>query len=211
MLMGRVLALLSMVVLAAPASAAETCIVKVNALDITVDPAAFATPGVTATRRERLLNWPSHLWNKALGNPNDCPGDTQLVFLTNLFDLPDSDGYCLLDGGSDVGFLLVPGDRNFRNRCVQTTCDRVVAAADGLAEVTASATRLVNGPPSPQLDTLQHATGALLLTGPRAVLRQNLGAAAATVVGAAMSSPAAIAATSLTVVGVGGAVFVCSR
>lgn len=192
-------------------AATATCTVRVNALDITVDPSAFATPGVTPSRRERLIDWPSHLWNRALGQPPSCPGDTQLVFLANLFQLDSSDGYCLLDGGADVGLLLVPGARNYRNRCVRTACDRVVAAADGLAEVTAAAARLVNGPPAPDLGTLQHATGALLLTGPRAVIRQSLGAAAAGVVGAALSSPAAIAASSLTVVGVGGAVFVCTR
>jgi hypothetical protein len=207
----RSLLAIFLLLLSALPAIADVCTVRVNARDIAVDPAMFSDPGVTVTRRERLLAWPQRQWNRVLGAPPACSSETSFVFLATLVSLDDATGYCLMDGDPETGLLLVPGERNFRNRCVKTTCQRVNGAAADLATLTGTLGDIVAGPPAPDLSTIEHASGALLMSGPRAVLRRSMGAAAGGVLSAALSSPAAIAASTLTLVGVGSAVYLCSE
>lgn len=192
----------------ASAAQAQTCTVRVNAQDIVIDPAVYGSG--TATRRERALAWPTARLNRLRGETPACTSDVTLAFVGQLGNIPDTDGFCLQTGDADSGYLLLPGARNFRGRCTRTTCDRVNDASGDVASLGLKIADVIAGPPAPDLSTLQHASGALLLSGPRAVVRSSLQAAAGTALSAALSSPPALAASALTVIGVGSAVYVCS-
>ncbi len=194
--------------LIAGAAQADPCAVRVNAQDVVIDPASYVT--ATPTRRERVMAWPAARLDRLRGTTPTCPSDVALAFVGQLSNLPDTEGFCLQSGDADSGYLLLPGTRNFRGRCTQTTCERVNEASGDVAALSLKIADVIAGPPAPDLSTLAHASGALLLSGPRAVVRTSLQAAAGSALSAALASPPALAASALTVIGVGSAVYVCS-
>lgn len=197
--------------LAAPA-AAELCSAEVNASEILVDTETLDTasgdgPGL----RERLLAWPTRSWDRALGRPPACDSETLIRYLAAEAAAEDIDGYCLLPS-EESGFLLVPGERNFRGRCKTTTCDKVNAAADTTLDTSVAIAAAVQNKAletKSSLDTVAHGSGAMILSGTREVVLGTLGSAGSAAL-TAMSAPAAMVGAGVTVIAVGGAVYYCS-
>lgn len=210
--MRPLLIFLAALTLAAPAAAQDrACVTRVNHLDIAIAPGAILDdPDVTL--RERLMGWPSGLWNRAWGNPVACDSATTIAYLGGILALDEIDGYCLSEAPDDEGWLLVPGARNFRGRCRVTICDRVNSTAADGAAVARAVTSLATGR---EVETLgdgvravASTSGAMLLTGQSSMLMSFLGEGASAV-GAALATPAAAGAAAVTVMAVGGAVYVC--
>lgn len=182
---------------------------RVNGTDVVVAAEAVLTAPSGGSMRERLLSWPRYNWNRAWGAPVACDSETTIAFLGAVLAVDQIDGYCLSYDAETDGFLLVPGARNFRGRCQKTVCDRVNLAAEqttGFLGAMAQAVLQQQGGRA----GLIHSSGAMLLTGQSNLLIETLGSAATSVT-AALSTPAALAAAAVTVVSVGGAVYVCSE
>lgn len=200
--------------LAAGTAAAQdrACVARVNHLDIAIAPGVILDdPDVTL--RERMLGWPSGLWNRAWGQPVACDSATTIAYLAGILALDEVEGYCLAEAPGDEGWLLVPGERNFRGRCRVTACDRVNALAEDSAAVARAVTSLATGR---EVNTLgdgvaavASASGAMMLTGQSTTVMSLLGQGA-TALGTALSAPAAAGAAVVTVMTVGGAVYVCA-
>ncbi len=200
---------LALLLLLWPALAsAQICAVRVNAMDVEIDESAWADDDLAVSRRESLLTWPSRAISRIAGTTPQCRSETVLTFMADLTSVWASSGYCLEEGDADVGYLLVPGERNFRGRCAKTTCDRVLGTADDLTELKDGIDGIFVGPPDP-LETLRDdGAGALIVQASRSYF---LGRLKSTVLAAAMSQPAVLAAAAVTVVAVGGGVYVCSE
>jgi hypothetical protein len=185
----------------------QTCVARVNGTDIVVAAGAgFDGTGGT-TLRERLLSWPRQTWNRALGAPVSCDSETIIAFLGAVLAVDQIDRYCLSYDAETDGFLLVPGVRNYRGRCQKTVCDRVNVAADQTTGFLGAMTQAIWTQQGGLLG-LTHSSGAMLLTGSSSALIETVGGAATSVL-AALSTPAAMTATAVTVVAVGGGVYVC--
>lgn len=195
---------------------AETCVARVNHLEVVIDPETVVAdaPAAAPTRRERLRDWPARRWNRALGRPPACDSLTTISFLATYLELRETEGYCLAED-PEAGYLLVPGARNYRGRCRVTACERVnmareetLQAAGSIAGIVTGTGRAEDGPQS-GLAGFAHSSGAMLLSGNATSLTSALGSAASSVV-AALSAPAVATAAAVSVVAVGGAVYVCS-
>lgn len=198
-----------------PAGAAQAqdraCMTRVNHLDIAIAPGAILDdPDLSL--RERVLGWPGNLWNRAWGQPVACDSATTIAYLAGVLAIDEVEGQCLAEAPGDGGWLLVPGDRNFRGRCRVTVCDRVNAAAGEGAAIARAVTSIVTGREVDSLGSgvaaIASTSGAMMLTGQSSVLLDILGQGAAAA-GAALSTPAAAGAAAVTVMAVGGAVYVC--
>ncbi|ETX29496.1 hypothetical protein [Roseivivax isoporae] len=205
------LALVCTAFLALPGlAAAETCLARVNHQDVVVDTEAVAADG--AGLRERMRAWPSRTWKRAWGAPPACDSRTLIAYLGREVPAEDLDGYCLADDPSGGGDLLVPGVRNYRGRCTVTTCDRVNAAAGGTA---AAAGRVVDVVTRRDVEAGQSRTGAVLHASGAAILSGTASGIAGTLSGAASSvatalaAPAVAGAAAVSVVAIGGAVYLC--
>ncbi len=187
--------------------------VRVNALDIPVDPDQFTAEGDSSTRRERLLSWPSRNVARLRGNIPACTSEVTLGFLANMEGLPDTAGYCLADGDEDTGLLLVPGERNFRSHCKVSTCERMTGTAADLQGLTQKVTGFAYGEQttSEATDSVAHSSGAVLMSASRSALQNTLKAGTSAALTTALSSPQAMAASALTVTAVGGTVWLCSE
>jgi hypothetical protein len=134
-------------------------------------------------------------------------------FLATTMRLDQTEGYCLAQDEAQ-GWLLVPGVRNFRGRCTRTVCDRVNVVAGGATSVGQSILGLATGREvatgGEAVTAVAHGTGAYLLTGRASAVATALGQAGASVA-ATLGTPAALGATAVTVVAVGGAVYMCSE
>ena len=186
----------------------QPCVARINGTDIVIAAGAVLTDPNEVTLRERLLGWPRQTWNAASGAPQTCDSATAIAFLGAVLNVDQIDQYCLSYDAETDGFLLVPGDRNFRGRCQKTICDRVNIASDVTAGFLGSMVQAVLQPPQTGLLGLTHSSGAMLLTGQRGALLDALGSTATSVT-AAMSTPAAMTAAAVTVMTVGSAVYVC--
>ncbi len=205
----RLLALACFITLLPHFAAAQTCTVRVNALDVEIDEGFFADDDLDATRRERLLGWPRRSLSRALGNPPPCQSDTVLVFMAELTEIYRAEGYCLQYGDADSGFLLIPGERNFRGRCTRTTCDRVQGAAAEMIRLSEGVSTIFGEPPDPDEIARSDSAGAMLVSGSERFIRRRLNNAASGAFLTALSAPPVAAATAVTVVAVGGGVFLC--
>lgn len=196
--------------LASPAMAQDRpCVARVDHLDVVIAPGVVdAAPGAA----ERIARWPGALWDRAWGRPATCDSATTIAFLAAVEAVEDIDGLCLAEAADDGGWLLVPGERNWRGRCRRTVCDRInAAAADGAAIagiVTSVATGRQVGSLGEGVTAVASTSGAMMLTGQAPALFTLLGEGA-TAAGAALSAPAVAGAAAVTVLAVGGAVYVC--
>jgi hypothetical protein len=133
-------------------------------------------------------------------------------FLATTMRLDQTEGYCLAQDDAQ-GWLLVPGARNFRGRCTRTVCDRVNILADGMAALGTAMLGLATGreieTDADAVTAVAHGTGAVLVSGRASAVAASLGQAGAAL-GTALATPSAAAGTAVTVIGVGGAVYLCS-
>ena len=194
--------------LAGSAMAQDTsCVTRVNGRDVVVEAGMIRDGQPSLSLRERMLNWPSQSWNGAWGTPAECDSETTIAFLGAVLAIDQIERYCLSYDAEIAGFLLVPGQRNYRGRCQKTVCDRVNVTADQTTGFLGAMTRAILQQQRGLLG-LTHSSGAMLLTGQSSLLLDAVGSAA-TSVGAALSTPAAMTAAAVTVMTVGGAVYVC--
>jgi hypothetical protein len=199
--------------LAGGAAAAQerACIARVDHRDVVIAPGAILSdPGVGL--RERVAGWPRALWNRAWGRPAPCDSATTIAFLAGIEALPAIESYCLAEAAGDGGWLLVPGERDWRGRCRRTFCDRVnMTAADGAAVAIRMAEVITGRDYAGAADGIAgfaSASGAQWLKGQAAALAGLIGQSA-TGLGAALASPGAAAAAAVTVIGAGSAVYLC--
>lgn len=191
----------------------RACIARVNHLDIAIAPGAIlAEPDPSL--RERLLSWPGNLWNRAWGQPVACDSETTIAYLGGILALDEVDSHCLAEAPGDEGWLLVPGERNFRGRCRVTICERVNAAADEGAGIARAVTRAATGQDVDSLgegvSALASASGAAMITGRAPLVLAALGHGAEALA-TALAAPAAAGAAAVTVMAAGGAVYLCSE
>lgn len=207
--MFRTFVTLSLFILAAPVWA-ENCRAVVNGSDVVVVEANFPSFTDEVKTRERLLNWPSRKWNKAWGTPPACNSGVLFDYLATTVPEDDITGYCLNETDED-GYVLIPGERNFRGLCKKTVCERVNATRDETVDLTASIARSARDKVTQPggATAIAHKSGAMILSGSASALAANL-STAGTTVGAALATPAAMAAVGVTVLSVGGAVYMCS-
>ncbi len=204
--------LLLAILLAALAGAAQaqSCAARVNAQELILVPEAMGAP--SPGLRERLLMWPQRSWDRAWGERVACDSAAVMHFLATTMRLDQTEGYCLAQDDAQ-GWLLVPGARNFRGRCTRTVCDRVNILADGMAALGTAMLGLATGreieTDADAVTAVAHGTGAVLVSGRASAVAASLGQAGAAL-GTALATPSAAAGTAVTVIGVGGAVYLCS-
>ncbi len=188
----------------------ETCVARVNHLDVVIAAGSLGNDAAASSRRERLQSWPGRQWNRARGRPPACDSLTAITFLAQYLEIEETDGYCL-SNDEEAGFLLVPGERNYRGRCRATACERVNMAMDETIETAGSIAGIVTGTqrPTSGIAGFAHSSGAMLLSGNAASVTAALGNVAAGVT-TALSAPAVMTAAAVSVVAVGGAVYVCN-
>ena len=201
---------------AAGASHAESlCLAEVNGNEIVIDRDLLGDDAPKASLRERAFNWSASRIDALRGTPPACESELLINFLGTQVAADEVDGYCLMPN-EEQGFLLVPGERNFRGRCAKTTCDRVNVAKSTAVDITLKAAGLKETPPQPaetETDPLRgivHSSGAAILKGGSAYIASSLGSAT-TGLATALSTPAILAAATVSVVAVGGAVYLCSE
>jgi hypothetical protein len=204
--------LLAILLAALPGAAlAQSCVARVNAQELILVPQAMDAP--SPGLRERLLMWPSRRWDRAWGERVTCDSAAVMHFLATTMRLDQTEGYCLASDEAE-GWLLVPGEANFRGRCTRTACDRVQAAAGAATAVGGSILGLATGRQvasgADAVTAVAHGTGAYLLTGRASAVATALGQAGASVA-ATLGTPAALGAGAVTVMAVGGAVYMCSE
>ena len=193
------------------AAAQNICASVVNGELVRIDRETFLKDGEQAGRRERLLTWPGRRIDALRDRDPECDSRTLIIFLGQQVPADDIDGYCLSEQAED-GFLLVPGTRNYRGRCSATACERVNATKDTSLAVGSAAARAIadtalgTGPDR----SLLHSSGAAILTGSGSYIASTLGTIGSSLA-TALSAPAVLAATAVTVVAVGSAVYVCSE
>ncbi|SEW02369.1 hypothetical protein SAMN04488515_0700 [Cognatiyoonia koreensis] len=204
----RCLGLIAGLFWASPALA-DDCTVRVNAMDVAINAEAFDAGARTIP--ETVLAWPKQGISRLRGRLPTCPGDLTLEFMAGLEGLPDTDGYCLAEGSEEVGLLLVPGERNFRGQCATSVCQKVTGTADEMVDMTGMLASFVYAPEdNPNVSTLTHASGALMMTATREYVRQSLAGGSTTTLGTLLGSTTFLTAAAVTVVGVGGGVYLCS-
>lgn len=141
-----------------------------------------------------------------------CPGYVTLRAMTP--ELTDGERalFCLqYDRSAETYTGFVVGARDAYVGCRATSvrfCERVNTTAAEALRVARYGASLAGQATATGVRAAEGASGAILLTGARSYLAGALGSVAATVAGA-LSSPATLTATAVTVVAVGGAVFVC--
>ncbi|SPJ22879.1 hypothetical protein [Palleronia abyssalis] len=200
---------LSLLLMGTPALAEDFCRAEVNDTEILIDRDTVDAdrPGL----RESLRRWPTGGIDRLRGREPVCDSQTLIAFLASEVPEAQIDGYCLAND-PEAGFLLVPGARDYRGRCTATTCDLVNAARDGAGGVAGTAADLVigRGEDQSRTDAVIHASGAAILSGSAASILGTLGTGASTAMTAALAAPAVAGAAAVSVVAIGGAVYLCS-
>ena len=208
--MRRLLAVLTLLLVAGGARAEEGCRAVVNGTEVVIAPDAVPTEGPGLT--ERLLGWPGRTWDWAWGEPAECDSATLLAFLAGIegLDPAETEGYCLapLEGESEE-YLLVPGLQGVTGRCARTFCERVNLTAADAAVVSRRVLELASGEEVDGLETAAHASGALILSGPQGLLAPVFEGAAQGL-GSLLANPAVAATAAVTVLAAGGVLYVCN-
>ncbi|TNC73752.1 hypothetical protein [Rubellimicrobium roseum] len=204
------LALALLLTLLGGAAQAQSCATRVNAQELIIVPEAMGAP--SPGLRERLRMWPSRTWDRAWGERVACDSAAIIHVLGTTMRLEETDGYCLAEDDHE-GWLLVPGVRNYRGRCTKTVCDRVNVVADGVETLGLTMMSLATGRridnDAEAVTAVAHGTGAVLVSGQASAVASSLGPSAAAL-GSALAVPAAAGAAAVTVIGVGGAFYLCS-
>ena len=202
-------AIMLAVLTAAVPAQADQCRAMINGDEVVVEAENFATFAEDVKHRERLLNWPSRTWSRAWGKPVACDSGVLLDYLATTVPDDDINGYCLTETKED-GYFLIPGERNFQGMCKTTLCEKVNTTKDQSVAVAGSITReIAEDVGAAGVNAIKHGSGALMLSGSAASISPTL-STAGTATMTALSSPAVLAAAGVTVVAVGGAVYMCS-
>ena len=202
---------LSLAILGAPAAAEiSRCLATVNGGEVVVDYDRESAAPVT--RRERALGWPGRAWNRAWGSPPACDSGVLIAYLGQTLAADEIEGYCLAEDPDAATFLLVPGERNYRGRCRRTACERVNAAAGDAVAASGTVARTVadiaTGRSDSRLSAVAHSSGAAILSGNAGPISTALSGIGPGVL-AVLTAPATLAAAAVSVVTVGGVVYVC--
>lgn len=207
--MFRIAALLC--ALALPALAEDLCRAEINSTALLIDREALDRPPGAIGLTERLGGWPGRGLDRLRGRHPTCDSATLIAYLAQEVPEEEISGYCL---ASDplLGFVLAPGARDYRGRCARTSCDRVSGARDGAAAVAARAADVASGRRAEEgrAEAVLHSSGAAILTGSAASVLSTLGSGTTTAITAALSAPALAGAAAVSVIAVGGAVYLCS-
>ncbi len=195
---------------ALPVAAEDLCRADINSTELLIDRDALGTKPGTTTLRERATGWPARGLNRLRGRLPICDSGTLFSFLSNEAPAEDVAGYCLSPDPT-LGYVLVPGERDYRGRCARTTCERVAAVGNGAASVAGRATDLATGRRADQsrADAVVHSSGAAILTGSATSVLAALGSGASSAMTMALAAPAVAGAAAVSVVAVGGAVYLC--
>lgn len=165
------------------------------------------------TYREWALGLPGRGWDWTWGELPRCNSRVIIDHLSQELPATEVSAYCLA-GNDDGSWLLVPGERNFRGRCKQTTCEMVNATKGEAAALVGTMTGLAVGATTATAATgttvVAHSSGALILTGSSGYIAGTLGAAGTTIL-ALLTAPATLTAAAVSVVTVGGAVYLCQE
>lgn len=192
---------------ALPAQEADPnlCQATVNETEVIVDRSLVDSE---ITRREALLAWPDKAINRWRGTLPTCNSAELISHLAGTVPAEEIDGYCLAT--SETGeYVLLPGPRNYRGLCRKTTCERVNATRDDAVAMTGSVARGVRDVAThPGTKAVTHGSGAMILSGTGASITTTLSTAGSTAL-TALTAPVALTAAAVTVVAVGGALYVC--
>lgn len=199
------------VLMSAPVPAAASpvaCLTRIEGQDIAlVYDSADPILRENRTLRERLFGGYGRI---------TCPGYVTLREMTP--DLTDEQRrpFCLLwDDEQDSYGGFEVGDRNAWAECAAPSgafCRSVNASTETAAEVAGAIGRAAVGAPATGegASVLDRASGALIATGAGGYISSTLGSATASAL-ALLSAPAVAAGAAVTVVAVGGAVYVCGE
>ncbi|MCT4333801.1 hypothetical protein MU516_13105 [Paracoccus sp. YLB-12] len=148
----------------------------------------------------------------------DCPSYVMLASLTPDMTPSQRDLFCLdyeKDAKTYQGFQM--GEANAYGVCVQPTkafCSRVNDAKTAAVAITGFATGAVGGTVGATAATgttvVAHSSGAAILTGSGGYIAGTLGTIGTTAIGI-LTAPVTVTAAAVSVVAVGGAVYVCSE
>lgn len=208
-----VLVLLALLV-AAPVIAEEAqCRALVNGQEMTLTWDDEGPQADDLTYREWSMGLPGRGWSWAWGELPWCNSKVIIDHLSQELPAREVSGYCLASAEDD-SWLLVPGEQNFRGRCKQTTCEMVNATKAEAAALAGTMTGLTVGATTATAATgttvVAHSSGALILTGSSGYIAGTLGAAGTTILGI-LTAPATLTAAAVSVVAVGGAVYLCQE
>ncbi len=188
--MRRVLGIVALAMVAPSMAAADLCQARIEAVDLEIDPEMLAAD---ATWRESLLSLPR------LSRKRQCNSAEIYAFMEGLADL---DGKCLAYADADTGFVFMTGTRNFRGRCTKTGCERVNDTKENLGALTAAIWGKV-------ANISDNPTGAVIVSGASDTILSAVGTGSSAAL-AALSTPSVLAATTVSAVAVGGAVYICA-
>jgi hypothetical protein len=161
--------------------------------------------------RERLFG----RWGKV-----DCPAYLTLRALTpDLTDAErkpfclvydkDADTYTGFSEGDRDAYLICKNSKTFCERVNTTKDDALSFARTGLDVASRTVTATARSALTLDGGTIvSHSSGALIMNGTGSFISGTLGAAGTTL-GAALTAPATMAAGTVTLVGVGGAIYFC--
>ncbi len=188
---------------------AETCTVRVHGMDITIDSDQFVDDDLEVSTGEAWYRAPGNLFRSLTDREPTCTSDVTLTFMASLTETYTPNGYCLDLEDSDVGYLLVPGERNFRGMCVKTVCERIEGTADELNDISGRLTHLFGEPPSIGEIARAETLGATMVMGSEAFAQSQANAIASKVMLAALNAPELATAGTVALIAVNGAAFAC--
>ena len=203
--------------LAGTASAQDLsqCHAQVNGSEMVVDFDRSTDIAREITRREALFRGPGRLWAWTWGDVPTCNSSVLMTALATELGAEDTDGYCLAWVDETESYVLAPGARNYRGRCVGVACQFVNAASEEVSAIGGEVLRrtgvsaAVQDPLGTGVRALSHGSGALMATGQAGTLTSFFSGTGSTLM-ATLSTPAVATAGTVTAVIGGGALFVCS-
>ena len=203
------LTLLALLAVPGPARAETVaCLTSIAGTDIALTHDT-ADPGVKASRslRERLFGGYGRI---------TCPAQITLRAMTPDLTDPQRQPFCLIWDGTAATYAgFQTGPRDAWGECQVPSgrfCNGVNASTEVAADVAGALTRAALGTPASGegATVIDRASGAVIATGGGGWLASTLGSAGSAAL-AARSAPAVAGAAAVTVVAVGGAVYVCGE
>ena len=162
---------------------------------------------------ESVLRWPGRAWNWTWGSPPKCSSQVLIAYLGTTIPPDEIDGYCLSTDEND-DWLLVPGERGALGGCARTTCEWVNATKDEVTAIGGTISGVILGTNAAAttagITVVTHSSGAVILTGNAGYIAGTLGTVGSGAL-AILTAPATITTAAVSVVAVGGAVYVCSE